>query len=164
MRPGPQWVRYAVLASAAIVSLLLALAVHRYLATLLGRLAPAIKDNEIRVEYMGAFGAPHVKAVIAAVLAGVGGALAATTVGTSIRRWRSGRHRGVHLHHDPRRHRKRGCALRRRTRSMAGSTPRLTISSPTTWQMSLGLALLLIIVFPPEGLWSMFRRRYARHP
>ena len=48
------WVRYAVLASAAIVSLLLALAVHRYLATPLGRLAPAIKDNEIRVEYMGA--------------------------------------------------------------------------------------------------------------
>jgi hypothetical protein len=36
--------------------------------------------------------------------------------------------------------------------------------SPNTWQMSLGLALLLIIVFLPEGLWSMFRRRYARHP
>ena len=56
---------------------------HRYLGTPLGRLAPAIKDNEIRVEYMGASAryAVHVKYVIAAVLAGVGGALAATTVG-----------------------------------------------------------------------------------
>ena len=34
--------------------------------------------------------------------------------------------------------------------------------SPNTWQMSLGIALLLLIVFLPEGLWSLFRRR-ARH-
>ena len=59
------------------------LLVHRYLRTPLGPLAPAIKDNEIRVEYMGASArrAVHVMYVIAAVLAGVGGALAATTVG-----------------------------------------------------------------------------------
>ena len=54
IRPAPRWVRYAVLASAAAVSLVAALLVHRYLRTPLGRLAPAIKDNEIRVEYMGA--------------------------------------------------------------------------------------------------------------
>ena len=35
--------------------------------------------------------------------------------------------------------------------------------SPNTWQMSLGLALLALIVFLPEGLWSVFRR-HARHP
>ena len=34
--------------------------------------------------------------------------------------------------------------------------------SPNTWQMSLGLSLLLIIVFLPEGLWSLFRK-HARH-
>ena len=33
--------------------------------------------------------------------------------------------------------------------------------SPNTWQMSLGTALLLVIVFLPEGLWSLFGRRKA---
>ena len=83
IRPGAEWVRYAVLVSAAAVALVAALLVHRYLGTPLGRLAPAIKDNEIRVEYMGASArrAVHVKYVIAGGLAGVGGALAATAVG-----------------------------------------------------------------------------------
>jgi ABC-type branched-subunit amino acid transport system permease subunit len=35
--------------------------------------------------------------------------------------------------------------------------------SPNTWQMSLGISLLLIIVFLPEGLWSLFKTR-VRHP
>jgi len=30
--------------------------------------------------------------------------------------------------------------------------------SPNTWQMSLGAALLVLIVFLPEGLWSVFAR------
>ena len=34
--------------------------------------------------------------------------------------------------------------------------------SPNTWQMSLGLALLAIIIFLPEGLWSLFKRRAWR--
>jgi branched-chain amino acid transport system permease protein len=33
--------------------------------------------------------------------------------------------------------------------------------SPNTWQMSLGAALLLLIVFLPDGLWSLFVRRKA---
>src|SRR5690349_17434137 len=83
VRPGAGWVRYAVMACGAVVAAIAALAVHRYLETPLGRLAPAIKDNEIRVEYMGASAryAVHVKYAIAAALAGLGGALAATTVG-----------------------------------------------------------------------------------
>ena len=27
--------------------------------------------------------------------------------------------------------------------------------SPNTWQMSLGVALLVLIVFLPEGVWSL---------
>ena len=83
VRPGGQWVRYAVAAAAALAGTGCALLVHRHLNTPLGRLAPAIKDNEIRVEYMGASvrHAIHVKYVVAAALAGIGGALAATTVG-----------------------------------------------------------------------------------
>jgi len=34
--------------------------------------------------------------------------------------------------------------------------------SPNTWQMSLGLALLVLIVFLPEGLGSL-ASRHARH-
>ena len=163
VRPADAWVRYAVLAVAAVAAFVAALVVHRYLATPLGRLAPAIKDNEIRVEYMGASAryAIHVKYVIAAALAGLGGALAATTVG----------------HVDP--------EMAYWTTSgefifitiLAGTgsvvAPFLgavifgiihTVAfglSPNTWQMVLGASLLVVIVFLPNGLWSVFRRRKA---
>ena len=163
VRPADAWVRYAVLAAAAVTAFIAALLVHRYLATPLGRLAPAIKDNEIRVEYMGASAryAIHVKYVIAAALAGLGGALAATTVG----------------HIDP--------EMAYWTTSgefifitiLAGTgsviAPFLgalifgiihTVAfgiSPNTWQMVLGASLLVVIVFLPQGLWSLFRRRKA---
>ena len=165
IRPGPGWVRYAVLASAAGVALGLALAVHRYLRTPLGRLAPAIKDNEIRVEYMGASArrAVHVKYVIAALLAGVGGALAATTVGhidPEMAFWTTS---GEFIF----------ITILAGTRSVvapfAGALLYGVIHttaydlSPNTWQMSLGISLLLIIVFLPEGLWSLFRA-HGRHP
>ena len=162
-RPPDDWVRYAVIASASLVVFVAALGVHRYLGTPLGRLAPAIKDNEIRVEYMGASAryAIHVKYVIAAALAGLGGALAATTVG----------------HIDP--------EMAYWTTSgefifitiLAGTgsviAPFLgalifgviqTVAfdiSPNTWQMVLGASLLIVIVFLPNGLWSLFRRRKA---
>jgi len=163
IRPEDEWVRYAVLVIALVVAFVAALLVHRYLKTPLGSLAPAIKDNEIRVEYMGASAryAIHVKYVIAAALAGLGGALAATTVG----------------HIDP--------EMAYWTTSgefifitiLAGTgsviAPFLgalifgiiqTVAfdvSPNTWQMVLGAALLAVIVFLPTGLWSLFRRRKA---
>jgi len=161
IRPAEAWVRYAVLVAAASVTLAAAFLTHRFLRTPLGRLAPAIKDNEIRVEYMGASVryAIHVNYVIGAALAGAGGALAATTVG----------------HIDP--------EMAYWTTSgefvfiaiLAGSgsvvAPFLgalifgaihTVAfdlSPNTWQMSMGLVLLAAIVFLPDGLWSLFRRR-----
>ncbi|MGB8434021.1 MAG: branched-chain amino acid ABC transporter permease [Burkholderiales bacterium] len=163
IRPDDEWVRYAVLVVASVVAFGAALLVHRYLKTPLGSLAPAIKDNEIRVEYMGASAryAIHVKYVIAAALAGLGGGLAATTVG----------------HIDP--------EMAYWTTSgefifitiLAGTgsviAPFLgalvfgiiqTVAfdiSPNTWQMVLGGALLAVIVFLPTGLWSLFHRRKA---
>jgi branched-chain amino acid transport system permease protein len=163
IRPADEWVRYMVLAVASVVAFVAALLVHRYLRTPLGSLAPAIKDNEIRVEYMGASArhAIHVNYVIAAALAGLGGALAATTVG----------------HIDP--------ELAYWTTSgefifitiLAGTgsviapflgalifgiiqTEAFDIS-PNTWQMVLGSALLVVIVFLPSGVWSLFRGRRA---
>jgi ABC-type branched-subunit amino acid transport system permease subunit len=156
-RPGPEWVRYSVMATAAIVALAAAALVHRYLQTPTGRLAPAIKDNEIRVEYMGASAqrAVHVKYVIAAALAGTGGALAATTVGhidPNMSYWTTS---GEFIF----------IAILAGTRNVlapfAGALLYGAIHttafdlSPNTWQMSLGISLLLLIVFLPEGIWSI---------
>src|SRR5436190_2396859 len=161
VRPRPEWVRYAVLLSAAGVASIAALLVHRYLQTPLGRLAPAIKDNEIRVEYMGASArrAVHVKYVIAATLAGIGGALAATTVGhidPDMAYWTTS---GEFIF----------IAILAGTGSVlapfAGALVYGVIHtmaydlSPNTWQMSLGVSLLLLIIFLPEGLFSRLKWR-----
>jgi branched-chain amino acid transport system permease protein len=153
-------VRYTVVAIGGTVALGCALLVNRYLRTPLGRLAPAIKDNEIRVEYMGASArrAIHIMYVIAAVLAGIGGGLAATTVG--------------HIDPDMAYWTTSGEFIFITILSGTGSVVAPFIGafifgaihssaydlSPNTWQMSLGTALLLLIVFLPEGLWSLFTR------
>lgn len=164
MKPGEGWVRYTVATTGGAVALLCALLVHRYLRTPLGRLAPAIKDNEIRVEYMGASArrAIHVKYVIAAALAGAGGALAASTVG--------------HIDPEMAYWTTSGEFIFITILSGTGSVVAPFIGafifgaihsaaydlSPNTWQMSLGTALLLLIVFLPEGIWSLFSRMKFR--
>jgi ABC-type branched-subunit amino acid transport system permease subunit len=163
VRPDAGWVRYAMAVAAACVALGAALLTHRYLRTPLGQLGPAIKDNEIRVEYMGASVryAIHVNYVIAATLAGAGGALAATTVG--------------HIDPEMAYWTTSGEFVFIAILSGAGSVVAPffgalvfgaihTVAydlSPNTWQMSMGAALLLAIVFLPDGLWSLFARRKA---
>jgi branched-chain amino acid transport system permease protein len=142
------------------VALAAALLVHRYLDTPLGRLAPAIKDNEIRVEYMGASArrAVHVNYVIAGGLAGIGGALAATAVGhidPEMAYWTTS---GEFIF----------IAILAGTGSVIapfvgallyGAIHTMAYDlSPNTWQMTLGVALLVLIVFLPSGLWSAFSR------
>ena len=163
IRPDQAWVRYVVLVAGCAVAFFATLLVNRYLTTPLGQLAAAIKDNEIRVEYMGASvrEAIHVKYVIAAALSGIGGALAATTVG--------------HIDPDMAYWTTSGEFLFITILAGTGSVvaPFLgaaifgiihTVAydiSPNTWQMTLGIALLLVIVFLPDGLWSLFNRRKA---
>jgi branched-chain amino acid transport system permease protein len=161
VHPSAAWLRYTVLVAAALVALGSTYLVHRYLQTPLGRLGPAIKDNEIRVEYMGASVryAIHVNYVIAATLAGAGGALAATTVGhidPEMAYWTTS---GEFVF----------ITILAGTGSVAapflgalifGAIHTVAYDlSPNTWQMSMGAALLLVIVFLPEGLWSLFARR-----
>ena len=163
IRPAADAVRYWVVVAAAFAGLAAALLVHRYLNTPLGRLARAIKDNEIRVEYMGASArsAIHVNYVIAAILAAVGGALAATTVGhidPEMAYWTtSGEFIFITI-------------LAGTGNVIAPFAGALIFGvihtmaydlSPNTWQMSLGTALLALIVFLPNGLWSLFARRKA---
>jgi branched-chain amino acid transport system permease protein len=134
---------------------------HLYLRSHLGRLGPAIRDNELRVEYMGASVRTivHLNYVIAAVLSGIGGGLVALSIGhidPDLAFWTtSGEFVFV--------------AILSGTTNVAapflGSLVFEWIKSvayqytPYTWQMVLGIAMLLVIMFLPAGLWSLFGRR-----
>ena len=51
---GGGWARYTIYAFAAVLAFMRAWGTHRYFNSHLGRLAFAVRDNELRVEYMGA--------------------------------------------------------------------------------------------------------------
>ena len=157
---GDHWDRYAVFASSVIVAALAALGMQRYLSSHRGRLAGAIRDNELRVEYMGASvrNAIHLNYVISAALAGLGGGLVAITIGhvdPEMAFWTtSGEFVFIAI-------------LSGTTSVMApflGSIIFETVRSfayeysPNTWQMVLGITMLLVIMFLPGGLWSVFTR------
>jgi ABC-type branched-subunit amino acid transport system permease subunit len=156
-----RWARYTVFALACLAVFLAALILNTYIRTPLGRLSPAIKDNELRVEYMGASvrRAVHFKYVVAAILAGMGGTLTAVTIGhidPELAYWTTsgefvfitilggtGNVLAPFL----------GALIFESIRSFAYEY------SPNTWQMVLGAALLLVIVFLPAGIWSVFKTR-----
>lgn len=153
-----RYVRYAL---TVVFAFLAGVFMHRYLNSHMGRLAGAIRDNELRVEYMGASvrNVIHVNYVISAVLAGVGGALAAIAVGhidPEMAYWTTsgefvfvgilagtGNVLAPFL----------GAFIFETIRSFAYEY------SPNTWQMALGIAMLVVIMFLPGGLWSLFTRK-----
>jgi len=134
--------------------------VSLYFSSVAGALSNPIRDNEIRVEFLGLSvdRMIHLKLVISGVLAGIGGALAALAV----------------QHVDP--------AMAYWTTSGgfvfvtilagAGSVAAAFVGSlvfelvrsiavdlvPGEWQMILGTVLLLTILFLPEGLGSLVSR------
>ncbi|HUU72313.1 MAG TPA: branched-chain amino acid ABC transporter permease [Burkholderiales bacterium] len=157
---GTPYERYLIFAVTAIVAWICAALIHRYLNSHRGRLAEAIRDNELRVEYMGASVANtiHLNYIMSAVLAGLGGALMAVSVGhidPEMAYWTTsgefvfisilsgtGSVLAPFL----------GAAIFESIRSFAYEY------SPNTWQMALGTAMLLVIMFLPGGLWSLFKR------
>jgi len=136
---------------------------HRYLASHWGRLSAAIRDNELRVEYLGAsvYRVVYLNYVAAGALAGMGGALAALAVGhvdPETAYWTTsgefvfiailggtGNVMAPFL----------SAAIFEGLRTVANQY------APNVWQMSLGLAMLAIIMFLPDGLWTLLRRRSA---
>lgn len=139
--------------------------VNRYLASTMGSLSPAIRDNEIRVEYLGASvqRAIHIKVIIAGALTGAGGAAVAFSVGhvdpDAMAYWTvsgefvfvtilsgTGNIAAPFL----------GSLLFELIRTFAVEY------APQTWQMVLGSSLLVIIIFLPNGLWSLVSRLVAR--
>jgi branched-chain amino acid transport system permease protein len=138
-----------------------AILIAAYFNSIAGALAAPIRDNEIRVEFLGmsVSGIVHLKLVISGVLAGFGGALAALTIGhvdPNMSYWTTS-----------------GGFVFVTILAGAGSIAAAFIGSvvfesvrsfavdvmPGLWQMTLGSVLLLTILFLPEGLGSVFTRR-----
>lgn len=131
-----------------------------YLRTLAGALAVPLRDNEIRIEFLGISvnRLIHLKLVVAGILAGIGGALAALVIGhvdPSMAYWTTS-----------------GGFVFITILAGAGSVAGAFVASlvfelvrsiainllPGTWQMILGSVLLLTILFVPEGLSSAWQR------
>lgn len=155
--PASDQVRQAVLGVTCVVILLCVIFVNNFLKSPRGLLLTAIRDNEIRAEYMGASAKKtiHLIYVIAGALAGFAGSVAAITVG----------------HIDP--------AMAFWT--MSGEFIFITILSglvsviapfvgalvfgiihtvafsysPNTWQGVIGISLIFVILMLPKGLWSL---------
>jgi branched-chain amino acid transport system permease protein len=157
--------RYGIYGLAALCAFGAALALDRFLRSRLGRLAPAVRDNELRVEYMGASvrNVVHLNLVISAALAGMGGAITALAVGhidPETAYWTTSGEfvfvailSGTGSVAAP----FAGAILLELLRSFAYE------HAPNTWQLVVGGAMLAVILFLPEGLWSLFlRRRGAR--
>jgi ABC-type branched-subunit amino acid transport system permease subunit len=131
-----------------------------YSNSIAGSLASPIRDNEIRVEFLGVSvsGIVQAKVVIAGILGGLGGALAALTVGhvdPNMAYWTtSGGFVFVTI--------LAGAASI--AAAFIGSLVFESMRSfavdvmPGLWQMTLGSVLLLTILFLPEGLGSVFTR------
>ncbi len=144
----------------AIAAWLACLFVHRYLASTMGNLTRAIRDNELRVEYLGfsAKQAVHFKFVVAGLLAGAGGALAAIAIGhvdPEMVWWiQSGEFVFVTILSGV------GNVLAPLLGSVVFEILRTFAIqyAPNAWQFVVGGCLLAVIMFLPGGLWSLIER------
>jgi len=133
---------------------------HRVAGSPTGYLIRAARDNEVRVAYMGASVPQTIYRtyVLSGALGGLGGSLSALNVGhivPELSYWtQSGEFVFVALLGGY------GHVLG----PLAGSIVFELVRnyaykfSPYTWQLSLGAILLVIILFLPGGLWSLFER------
>jgi branched-chain amino acid transport system permease protein len=132
----------------------------RFMASPLGYLMQAVRYNEIRIEYLGASASHAILAsqTISGAISGVGGAMVAYLVGhvsPDLAFWVSS---GDFVF----------VAVLGGTGSVfapfAGSIAFEFVKnyavkfSPHTWQLTLGVFLLLVIYFQPQGLWTLLTR------
>ena len=156
-RLGGESLRLAMYELTLILVALLVYLAHRFSVSPVGYALRAIRDNEVRIEYVGAsvWHTVYVSYVIAGALAGVAGALIGISVGhitPDLAFWsQSGEFvfvailGGIGSVLAP----VVGSILFEFVRNYAFEV------SPYTWQMTLGVVLLLIIFFLPGGVWSL---------
>jgi branched-chain amino acid transport system permease protein len=152
--------RRVFLAATVMACLAAAWLLNRLLASHWGRMSAAIRDNELRIEYLGAsvYRVVYVNYVIAGALAGLGGALAALAVGhvdPQTAYWTtSGEFVFIAILGGT------GNVLAPFFSAAIFEALRTIASqyAPNVWQLAVGLAMLTIIMFLPQGLWSLVMR------
>lgn len=143
--------------------------IHRYAQAPLGHTLRAVRDNEVRVAYLGGSvrGAIYQTYVLAGALAGIGGALVAMSVGhidPNLAYWTtSGEFVFVAILGGI------GSVFAPLAASVAYEVVRSYLFglAPYSWQIFLGAILLAVVLFLPNGLWSLVdgaRRRVGRRP
>jgi len=160
--PEGETLKITIFVLTSVIVYLVAVVLHRYLSSTYGYMGDAIRQNELRVEYLGASvrSLIHKVYVIAAAISGIGGVLTAISVGhidPDLAYWTtSGEFVFVAL-------------LSGTANVMAPIVGTFLLEllrtyafeyAPYTWQMILGVAMLMVILFLPGGLWSIgsFRR------
>jgi branched-chain amino acid transport system permease protein len=139
----------------------LMLGVQFYLRSILGQMTMAVRENEIRVEYLGysVERVVHIKYVISGLLAGFGGAIMALAIGQvdpeSMVYWTSS---GEFVF----------VAILSGTANVAAPFVGAVLfevirhyaweHGASLWQLIMGGTLLGIIMFMPEGIWSLVQR------
>jgi len=160
MKIADAWAGYALYAIGVIISGAIAIAARLYFDSARGLVSLAIRENELRVEYLGA-SVRRLMAwnyVLAAFLGGVGGALAILALGhiePNFAYWTtSGEFVFVSIlagHYS---------VAAVFVASLLLELVRSFSSSyfPNTWQMALGIFLLVVIRFMPRGIGALFQK------
>jgi branched-chain amino acid transport system permease protein len=159
--PEGETLKISIFVLTCVIVYLVAVILHRYLSSTYGYMGDAIRQNEIRVEYLGASvrSLIHKVYVIAAAISGIGGVLTAISVGhvdPDLAYWTtSGEFVFVAL-------------LSGTANVMAPLVGTFLLEllrtyafeyAPYTWQMILGATMLMVILFLPGGIWSIGVRR-----
>ncbi len=163
--PEGETLKITIFVLTCLIVYLVALVLHRYLNSTYGYVGDAIRQNEIRVEFLGASvrNLIHKIYVIAAAISGIGGVLTAIAVGhvdPDLAYWTtSGEFVFVAL-------------LSGTASVMAPLVGAFLLEllrtyafeyAPYTWQMILGVTMLLVILFLPGGIWSIGSGRGVRN-
>ncbi len=155
--PAAPFLRTAIYYLALALALLLVYGAYRFWASPLGFALRAIRDNEVRMEYMGAsvWQTIYRAYVLAGVLASAAGVLVGIAVGHIVPEFAFWSQSGEFVF----------AALLGGTGSVVAPIVGSIVFefvrnyafgwSPYTWQMTLGIVLLGIIFFLPGGIWSL---------
>lgn len=159
--PTPESAKGVVFLLTVAVSAAAAIAFHRLMKSGLGLVSEAIRENEVRVEYLGISprAAIYTNYIFAAGISALGGGLTALATGhidPDMAIWTTS---GEFVF----------IAILGGTGHVAAPFIAAIVfaavrtfaiqEAPHTWQMMLGAVLLILIIFLPKGLWSLVSKR-----
>ena len=154
------WVGYTQVVLTTVLATLTALAARVYFDSTRGMVTQAVRENELRVEYLGGSvrQAMAINFVLAAFCAGMGGALAVLSLGHIEPNFSFWTTSGEFVF----------VAILAGWQSVAAVFVASTVLEivrsfsssyfPTTWQLALGLFLLFVIRFLPRGIGSLWMK------